>query len=184
MMTTSDRFQNEPFPMQQGGGSFLACVGTALIFGAFSPRYVFIALGCGVAIGLLSIISVRIARRRAGGARPSALQVWLLIAAIAVEFVLFAIVFPHVPDDMRLRWVVALVIVALHFLLMAWTYGPPIVLLGFSGMVWLAAAFWLPAIPLGVVIGIDGALKLFFGLVMMTQIFVKPAFRPLKGPAA
>ena len=183
-MTQLDPIQDEPFPMQQGGGSFLACMGTALIFGAFSPRYVFIALGCGMAIGLLAIVSVRIWRRRAGGARPSAPQVWLLIAAIAVEFILFAIVFPHVPDVMRLRWVAALAIVAVHFLLMAWTFGPPIVLLALSGMVWLAAAFWLPAIPLGVVLGIDGVLKLFFGLVMMTQIFARPAFRPLKGPAA
>ena len=183
-MTQLSRIQNEPFPMQQGGGSFLACLGTALIFGAFCPRHAFFALGCGVAIGLLSIISARISRRRAGGARPSALQVWMLIAAIALEFVLFAIVFPHVPEDMRLRWVVALAIVAIHFLPMAWTYGPPIVLLALSGMVWLAAAFWLPAIPLGVVIGIDGAIKLFFGLVMMTQNFARPPLWPLKGPAA
>ena len=183
-MTQLDPIQDEPFPMQQGGGSFLACMGTALIFGAFSPRYVFIALGCGMAIGLLAIVSVRISWWQAGGARPSALQVWMLIAAIALEFVLFATVFPHVPDDMRLRWVVALAIVAVHFLPMAWTYGPPIVLLALSGMVWLAAAFWLPAIPLGVVIGIDGALKLFFGLVMMTQNFARPPLWPLKGPAA
>jgi Family of unknown function (DUF6609) len=176
-MISSNRPRSEPFPMQQGGGSFLVCIGAAIIFSAFSPRYAFIALGCGFAAGVLASVSVRLWRRRAGRPRPRALQIWMLVVAIAVEFALFAIIFPHLSadTDVRLIWFAALAIVAAHFLLMAWTFGPPIVLLALAISVWLAATFWLPVIPLGIVIGVDGVLKLVFGLAMMTQIFARPA---------
>jgi hypothetical protein len=178
-MISSNRFPSDPYPMQQGGGSFLVCMGVAIIFAAFNMHYAFVALGCGAVAGVIASISVRLWRRRAGKARPRAFQVWMLIIAIAVEFALCAIIFPHLPADAhwRLGWFAALAIVAAHFLLMAWTFGPPIVLLALSITVWLASTFWLPAIPLSVVIGVDGALKLVFGLAMMTQIFGTPALR-------
>ncbi len=176
-MTSQNPSALDPYPMQQGGGSFLVCIGAALIFGAFDARYAFVALGCGAAAGVIASISVRLWRRRAGRPRPRALQIWMLIIAIVFEFALCAIIFPHLPagTDLRLAWFTALAIVAAHFLLMAWSFGSPIVLLALSITAWLASTFWLPVIPLSVVIGVDGALKLAFGLGMMTQIFARPA---------
>ena len=168
---------DEPFPLQQGGGSFLACMGAALVVGSFNPSHAGMLLGFGAIAGLASIVSVRVWRRRMGMARPRARQIWLLLGAIALEFVAFGMIFPHVHDDIRLRWFASLAIVAAHFLLMAWTFGPPIVMLAFTLGLWLVAAYLAPHVPLGVVMGIDGTIKLAFGWAMFTGVFARLALR-------
>ncbi|MFZ1989123.1 MAG: DUF6609 family protein [Alphaproteobacteria bacterium] len=167
-MTSSESLKLDRFPMRRGGGAFLACVGVAIIASAFDAPNVQRDLAIGAALGIILLVLVIRLQRRHGGARATPLQIGLLFAAIAIEFIVFWKLYPLVPPDQRLRVYVALGIVAGHFLLMAWSFGPMIVYLALALLVWLAATYWaLPEIGLNVVIGGDGGLKLLFGLAML-----------------
>jgi len=173
-MAVSEPLNLDRYPMRQGGGAFLACVGAAILWGSFHQSHSVIALEAGATIGLLATavvsLAVRQARRRAGLPGATPWQVGLLVLAIAIEGMVFAILYPLLPPDDHLRFFAALTIVAAHFVLMTWSFGPSIAFLALALLVWLAATYWLPGIALPTVLAGDCALKLVFGLAMLIGV--------------
>ncbi len=93
-------------------------------------------------------------------------QLIALAAAIALEVVLFAFL-PRVlplgtPEPVRWLWV--LMIVGVHFLPMAVSFGPLFLLLGGACISNAALGLLLPDVPFGLFGLVDGALKVFVGV--------------------
>ena len=65
-----------------------------------------------------------------------------------------------------------LAIVAVHFLLMIWSFGRWIFYLGIEILVWLAIA-WMQALPLPITLVGDGLLKIGFGATMAAPLFLR-----------
>jgi hypothetical protein len=153
------------YPMARRGGLFLALIGAALIAaialsrGALVSYPVFFA-GMGIAI-----LSLFVSGRLSDG-RPTHAQLIALAAAIALEVFLFALL-PRIlplgaPEAVRWLWV--LMIVGVHFLPMAVSFGPLFLLLGGACISNAALGLLLPEIPFELFGLIDGALKVFVGV--------------------
>jgi hypothetical protein len=82
----------------------------------------------------------------------------------------------------RALWLGAFAIVAVHFLPMYWSHGTRIALLGLACLAACAAGLMAPSIPLNWVLALDGALKLVFGLWMLSAIV--GTAKSLRGAAA
>jgi hypothetical protein len=166
--------------MTPGGGAFLACVGAALIAVATLPwsigGYV---LEAGFAAGAVALVITSILGRKRGLAKPSLRDLVLVWIPVAAELLVFFFLFPLLPHDDRIQMIAVIAVVGLHFLPMTWSFGPQIFWLA----VWcisVAAAGWLvPAIPLPVLIAIDGLAKLAFGLAMFAGLFRSTPTAPL-----
>lgn len=167
-------------PMTSGGGAFLMIVGAALISAAFMPWSIGgqILIG-GFILGALAIVAVSMIGRKRGMPKPPTRDIILVWVAVAVELAAFLIIMPLIPPDFRISMIVVIAIVGAHFLLMAWSFGPLIVALGLCCLGVAAAGQLVPSIPPAALIGIDGALKLAFGIAMFTALFrPRPASLP------
>jgi hypothetical protein len=162
-------------PMTPGGGAFLICVGTALLATAWLPWSIggLFLIG-GFVLGGLAIMATSIAGRRRGLPKPSRRDIVLVWIPVAVEMAVFVFLFPHLPPDPRLQMMAVLAVVGLHFLPMAWSFGPLIAGLGVACIAVAATGQLVTGIPTAVVIAVDGALKLGFGLVMFAGLFRAP----------
>ena len=169
---------SDHYPMQQGAGAFLICVGIALIWGSLDPPRAFSALQIGMGAGAMAILVIARHRRRIGRVRPTVMQIGLMMLAVPIELIIFAAAFPLVPPDVRLRWIAALSIVGAHFVVMRWSLGAPIALLGLSEIVLMCVAYVSPSFPLNTVIATDGALKAAFGFGMFV---IGSRFAPVSG---
>jgi len=153
------------YPMARRGGLFLVLIGAALIAaialsGSALVSYPVFFAGMGIAI-----LSLLVSGRLSDG-RPTRAQLVALAAAIALEAVLFALL-PRVlpletPESVRWLWV--LMIVGVHFLPMAVSFGPLFLLLGGACISNAALGLLLPEVPFELFGLVDGALKLFVGV--------------------
>ena len=156
------------YPMARRGGLFLVVIGAALIAaialggGALVSYPVFFA-GMGIAI-----LSLFVSGRLSDG-RPTRAQFIALAAAIVLEAVLFALMPRMLPPDTpeTVRWFWALMIVGVHFLPMAVSFGPLFLLLGGACISNAALGLLLPEVPFEVFGVLDGALKVFVGVGML-----------------
>ena len=153
------------YPMARRGGLFLVLIGAGLIAAialsgdALVSYRVFFA-GLGVAIA-----SLLVSGRRSDG-RPTRAQVLALAAAIALEAVLFALLARLLPPGTSepVRWLWVLLIVGVHFLPMAVSFGPLFLLLGGACISNAALGLLLPEVPFELFGLVDGALKLVVGV--------------------
>jgi Family of unknown function (DUF6609) len=158
-----------PYPMVRGGGAFLVCLGLGLILAAVVPASGPLnvkVFGIGAVVGLLAIPIIRLT---APLGRPTAYQVIALCGAIAFELILFWLVFSHVPAETTppVRWIWAFLIVGVHFLPMGYAFGRPIVALGVFCIVNATVALLFSGLPFGMVVIVDGALKVGTGAYML-----------------
>ena len=153
------------YPMARRGGLFLVLIGAALIAaialsgGALVSYPVFFA-GMGIAI-----LSLFVSGQLSDG-RPTRAQLAALAAAIVLEAVLFALLPRVLPPGTReaVRWLWVLMIVGVHFLPMAVSFGPLFLLLGGACISNAALGLLLPEIPFELFGLVDGALKVFVGV--------------------
>lgn len=176
-MTNADS-RLRAYPMRFGGGLFVACIGAAIIAAAFVGG----AAGgpillAGFALGAFAIVSVR-QRVATRFGSPTRRHVWAMLGAVAFELMGFAILawcLSHgmVRETDTFVWTIVLAIVAVHFVLMPWSFGPWMAYLGLAILVWLAGA-WAIAAPLSVIFIGDGVLKILFGAIMAWPLFKQP----------
>ncbi|OAI44328.1 hypothetical protein AYO42_00855 [Rhizomicrobium sp. SCGC AG-212-E05] len=158
--------------MQPGGGIFLICVGIGLVYGALlQGDAILLGLQIGFCAGVVGIIAAIITAKGLFG-RPTALHRFVVLAAIALELAAFAILARSgflSGDQTATKWSVALLIVALHFIVMRWSHGPLMLWLALTSILWIGLAylshFSLPALIAG-----DGLLKIVFGIVMAAPL--------------
>lgn len=161
-------------PMTPAGGAFLACVGAALLAYALAPhamRTILVVVMLAAAVPALIGVAVLSAKR--GLRRPRRLQFLVLYPTIAVEFLAIWLLVPHLHSE-RMIWIAVLGIVGLHFLPMYWTHGVRMAALGVACMAVALAGWLMPGLPLVAVIAADGALKLVFGLWMLSALPGRP----------
>lgn len=152
------------YPMARRGGLFLVLIGAALIAaialsgGALVSYPVFFA-GSG-----LAVLSLFLSGRLSDG-RPTRAQFVALAVALALEAVLFALLPRVLPTGTLepVRWLWVLMIVGVHFLPMAVSFGPLLLLLGGACISNAALGLLLPEVPFELFGFVDGALKLIVG---------------------
>jgi hypothetical protein len=166
-------------PMTPGGGAFLACVGAALMTSPLLPSTMSgTALLAGFALGIAALIAASVAGRLRGLPKPATHQMMLVWIPVVAEMAIFFLVFPQLTLDERTRVIAVIAVVGAHFLPMIWSFGPLIAWLGLACISIAAAGLLAPQLPIGVVIAIDGLLKLSVGLVMLGALFRVPARLP------
>jgi len=153
------------YPMARRGGLFLVLIGAGLIAaialsGDALVSYPVFFAGLG-----LAVLSLLVSGRLSDGP-PTRAQLLALVAALALEVALFAmlprVLPPGTPESARWLWV--LIIVGVHFVPMAVSFGPLFLLLGGACISNAALGLLLPEVPFELFGLVDGAFKLFVGV--------------------
>ncbi len=179
------------YPLRYGGGVFIACVGAGILAGVLSGRG---TIGWGLLAGFVA--GIALARRVAGDVAQrwgasSLVQGRVMTIAVALEFALFNVlgssgIFASM--SRAAAWETSLTIVGAHFLLMRWSHGRLMLVLGIAVLAWLgfgvAAHLPLAAVAMG-----DGLLKLGFGMAMAWPLLEQmvtdrsaPGYPPVSRP--
>ena len=157
--------------MAPSGGLFLAIIGLGLIAAVvFSGdrladlRIFFVGLGFGV-------VALMCAGRFSLG-KPSRVQIAALVGAIVLEFVLFNVQGRMLPreTDESVRWMWINMIVGVHFLPMAVSFGPRLLLLGAICIAISIGGLSFPGLPREVLLLLDAMAKLVVGVWMFSDL--------------
>ena len=153
------------YPMVRSGGLFLALVGLGLIGGVLfsgNAPVNYVVFFVGVALG---VVALMFAGPLSFGS-PTRIQVAALVAAVALEVVLLNIQGRMLPQgtDESVRWLWISMIVGVHFLPMAISFGPRLLALGAICIANAIVGLLLPAVPYEAFGLFDGFAKLAFGI--------------------
>lgn len=153
------------YPLARRGGLFLVLIGAGLIAAMALARGTLVSYPAFFAALGVAVLSLFVSGRLSDG-RPTRAQLLALACALALEAVLFALLPQALPvgTSERVRWLWALMVVGVHFLPMAVSFGPLFLLLGGACISNAALGLLLPEIPFALFGVIDGALKVFVGL--------------------
>lgn len=155
----------ELFPIVRGGGVFLGVVGAAIMLGALHFTRRSVVLAAGACLG--SIATALTAYPLAAGA-PTNPQIGALAVAVALEVIALAWVMRRFAKRGQRQLTVAiLVVVGLHFTLMAPAFGPLIVALGLACTLNAAIGSVVRLYSLPALWFADGALKFGIGAAML-----------------
>lgn len=160
-----DRQSRAAYPMVRSGGLFVLLIGAGLVAAivfsgpALVNRPVFY-VGAG-----LAVLSLFFSGRLSVGS-PTRVQLVALAVAVALEVALFIVMGRTLRPDTseRVRWLWALMIVGVHFVPMAISFGPMFLLLGGACIANAALGLLLPGVPYEAFALIDGALKIVVGI--------------------
>lgn len=160
-----------PYPLIRSGGLFLIIMGAMIMAGAALPRArnILVAAGLGFA-SLVTALAARSLTHPLG--RPSWQQILVLAGSVLLELIMMQVVVRHV-YHLGERTIVlsVLLIVGVHFLPMAFAFGPMIGLLGILTILNAGAGLWLkPDLNLSLLWFFDGLLKLTGGITMMVVV--------------
>ena len=157
-----------PYPLIRSGGLFLIIVGAMIIAGASLPRARNILVAAGLALAsIVTAIAAPGLTHPLG--TPSGLQILVLAGSVLLEMILIQAVVRYV-YHLGERTIVlsVLLVVGLHFLPMAFAFGPIIGILGVLTILNAGVGLWLrPNMNLSILWFFDGLLKLASGITMM-----------------
>jgi len=157
----------EAFPLVRSGGLFVGIVGLAIVAGGLRFGWRNAILGVGAAIATTAT-AVTAARFAAPFGAPTLFQISDLIAAVALEGAALAWAIPRFrPGGERAITLAILMIVAVHFVLMAPAFGPLVALLGVLAAINAYAGMRFGALSLRAIWVADGALKVAIGAAML-----------------
>lgn len=154
------------------GGLFIGCIGLGVLVGSLVARNAIDSHVFGAAL-ILAVASSVVARRWGHQRAMSRTQRTALFGSIAFELLLFVLASwwmqKHGVHDPRTVSLVTLLIVGIHFLPMAFAFGPRVAWLGVVcslvaalGLAWTAPPFLVFGIA-------DGSLKIALGLLLFVQ---------------
>ena len=154
------------YPLRPCGGAFIALVGMGMVAGIALRGQSPINGYCVIAGFALAMLSQFFAKRWSTG-KPTKRQAFGLIGAIVLEsilFIAFANIYPNLLDQNPVRWwLIALILVGVHFLPMALAFGRPAAILGILCIAIASTGLVLPVLPFAAIALFDGALKIGFG---------------------
>ena len=124
------------YPMMRGAGLFVLLVGLGITIGGMLGRkYIVPMLIAGGVLAILSQI-VQVKGFTNFGGIPTQAQFYALYIGIAFEVVLIGLVVYFIRDRSSRRfWLWILLVVGLHFIVLAYAQGPPLLLLGLLSIV-------------------------------------------------
>lgn len=156
-----------PYPLVQSGGLFLLLIGSGIVMDIIFKGAFMIGTG-------LAILSLLFAKVLSFG-KPIRLQMIALALAIFLEVVLLIVMVNVLSSDVnpaiRLMWI--LMIVGIHFLPMAFCFGPRFGIVGILCILNASTGLILGDVPREVFLFTDGALKVGFGIWLLK----KPSFK-------
>ena len=152
------------FPMRRAGGPFLICIGAGMIVGVALRGNHVVNLAAFLS-GVLPGLGVLLLSSRLSAVTPAPSQVRALLAAIALEVVLFVALGAFVDPAIAPRawWLYACLIVGIHFFPMMVSFGLPMGVLGGLCSAYATLGLLAPGIdfaPLGL---LDGLTKVVVG---------------------
>lgn len=160
-----------PYPMAPSGGLFLTLVGMGLIAAvAFRGDNVADLKIFFVGVGL-GIVALMFASKLSLG-KPTRVQIGALVAAIALEVILFNVQGRMLPrgTDESVRWMWISMIVGVHFLPMAISFGPGLLVLGAICIAISIAGLSLSGLPGETFLLMDAVAKLVIGLWLFSDL--------------
>ena len=159
------------YPLIRSGGLFLIIMGAMIMAGASLPRVRNILVAAGLAFASL-VTALAAARLTHPLGTPSWQQILVLAGSVLLELILIPVVVRSV-NHLGERTIVlsVLLVVGVHFLPMAFAFGPMIGLLGILTILNAGAGLWLkPDLNLSIFWFFDGLLKLTGGIAMMVVV--------------
>jgi len=151
----------------RAGGVFIGIMGAGVVLGALFPNRRRLLLILGAIAATVAIVLLA-ARLSAPFGTPSRGQVFFLIGSIIAEAIFIRVavaVYRHAGE--RSLLLAILFAVGLHFLPMAWAFGPLCAALSLTLCAWAGNGLWLrPDISLNRVWASDGVIKIVFGAMM------------------
>ncbi len=163
MMSEQSLAGAHPFPLIRGGGLFLLVVGASIVLGACSPRRLWSFFIGGVVAASASVLLTALPLTAPLG-RPTAFQIGSLLVAVIAEVTAVAWLSRWLRRaDERRRILSILMVVGVHFLVMAPAFGPLVVVLGLLSVANAAAGLHAAATPWPTFWFVDGTLKAGIG---------------------
>jgi hypothetical protein len=155
---------SQPYPMMRGAGLFVLLVGLGItIGGILGKKYVLPTLIAGGVLAILSQI-VRVKGLTDSVGTPTRAQFYALYGGIAFEAVLIGIVCYLIRDKSSRRfWLWILLVVGIHFAILAYGQGPPLILLSVLSVVNAIVGLRMTNISYLSFWVIDGVLKIAIG---------------------
>jgi hypothetical protein len=152
------------YPMVRAGGLFIMIMGVGVVLGSLFPRQRKLLLGAGGAVASVALLATAAELSRPLGS-PTTTQVGALVGAIVLEIALIGLAVARYRQSGERRFYLAILLaVGIHFLPMAFAFGPACALLGIAAAANAGAALWVvKRPPLGCFWLIDGVLKVLFG---------------------
>lgn len=168
---TSNKALLNKYPIRRSGGLFLILVGITLLLslvfadGNLVNQMIFVI---GITISILSFFTVKYFSH----GRPSRHQIIALGFALLLELILSILLINIVPQGTSERnmWLYGFIIVGIHFLPMAYSFGSIMLILGTGCLVNATLGLLIPQFPYEVFGIIDGMLKLEIGVILFTGI--------------
>lgn len=164
----------QTFPLMRGGGAFLIAIGLGIVIGSFgSRRFRTVSLIAGAGVGVV-IMAVGGGTKLIFAGLPSPpIWQWVVLAvAFLVEGYLVSVVVRKNPDiDSRGFWMWMLFIVGAHFLILGASHGPVCAVLAVACMANAMIGLRTTSVDFRVFWGIDGALKVIAGALMIWMSF-------------
>lgn len=155
--------KSHPYPLVRSGALFLLLIGMGIVIDVFINGVFIIGTG-------LAILSLMFAKALSYG-KPTRIQIIALGFAVILEIVLLITMVAILPSDItasaRLMWI--LIIVGVHFLPMAVSFGPRFGVVGVLCIVNASAGLILGGVPSEVFLLADGALKVGFGIWLLVN---------------
>lgn len=154
------------FPLVRAGGLFLGIVGMGIIIGGVLPRLRDATLAVSGVIA--AVATTFLAHRLAAPfGTPTALQVWSLVGAVALELALIPLVVRRLRSrGPRTVTLAVMLVVGIHFLPMALAFGPVMWVLALLACTIGVAGLVMSRLPLNALWVLDGIAKLGAGAVM------------------
>jgi hypothetical protein len=157
-----------PYPTMRGAGLFVLLAGLGItVGGLLGKKYVMPMLIVG---GMLAILSqlVQVRGLTNFGGTPTRTQFYALYIGIAFEAVLVGLVIYLIRDrGSRRFWLWILLVVGIHFLVLAYAQGPPLLLLAVISIANAVVGLRLTNVSYLKFWVIDGALKIAIGAWML-----------------
>jgi hypothetical protein len=159
--------QADLFPLIQGGGVFLLIVGAAIVIGGLQFKWRNRLLGAGAALATVATIATAPHLATPHGA-PTMLQVGSLGAAVLLEVLtLVWAIRRFAPQGQRPVTIAVLLVVGVHFVIMAPAFGPLIIALGILCVSNAVAGLRIRTYSLRTLWAMDGLIKLGVGAAML-----------------
>lgn len=167
MSIEKEQTKYNEYPLRYSGGIFLLIVGLTYIVSELSGNELvnikIFAFGF-----LLAILSLGFAKFLATG-RPSKKQLLFLGSAILLQGLLILLFNLIAPDDLTSEqvWMWGNIIVGIHFLPMAVTFGKALWVVGMLCIIFAISGLLFSSIPFPVMFLADGIAKLLCGLYLL-----------------
>ncbi|NEA37004.1 DUF6609 family protein [Streptomyces sp. SID13031] len=158
------------FPLMRGGGALLVLVGLGLVIGgAGGRRWLLPSLITGAALAVLVMMIGGITKTIFSAlGYPAIYQYVAFGIGVVAEVGLVNLVVAKVPDrESRQFWLWILLVVGVHFLILAFSHGPICGLLGLLCIINAGLGLLVPELPYRVLWVTDGVLKVAAGSTMV-----------------